>query len=43
LAIRYLGSRHRLQNLKDANQQLRNFNHIYPGQKVYLPDLAERE
>jgi hypothetical protein len=43
LATRYLGSSQRLQSLEDANQQLRNFNRIYPGQKVYLPDPAGRE
>ena len=43
LAIRYLGSRDRLPSLKHANQQLRSYNHIYPGQKVYLPDPAARE
>ncbi len=40
LAIRYLGSHDRLQSLLDANPQLRNFNLIYPGQTVYLPDSA---
>ncbi len=43
LAVRYLGTRDRLQSLIDANPQLRNFNLIYPGQTVYLPASASQE
>jgi nucleoid-associated protein YgaU len=43
LSIRYLGSQKRLQSLIDANPQLQNFNLLYPGQTVYLPDSASQE
>ncbi|HJU11828.1 MAG TPA: AAA family ATPase [Candidatus Binataceae bacterium] len=43
LAIRYLGSQEQLQSLIDANPQLRDFNLIYPGQTVYLPNSASQE
>jgi type II secretory pathway predicted ATPase ExeA len=43
LAIRYLGSKERLQGLIAANPQLRNYNLLYPGETVYLPYSGSQE
>lgn len=38
IAMRYLGSIDELARLEDANPQIRNPNHIEPGEVVYLPN-----